>query len=61
VSDLYLLVLPAAALLVLGLCYAVIVGWSVVLGRVAQSVSTWDELEEDDASDDKRFWANLSG
>ena len=59
-SYLYLLILPAAALLVLALWYGVIVGWAVVLGRMAQSVSTWDELEEDDVSDDKRFWPNLS-
>jgi hypothetical protein len=47
VSTLYLLILPAAALLALGLWYALVVGWSVVLGRMARSVSTWDELEED--------------
>jgi hypothetical protein len=50
VSYLYLLILPAAALLALVLWYALIVGWAVVLGRMAQSVSAWDELEEDDAS-----------
>jgi hypothetical protein len=47
VSKLYLLLLPAAALLVLGLWFALVVGWSVVLGRMARSVSTRDELEED--------------
>lgn len=44
---LYLLILPAAALLALGLWYALVVGWSVVLGRMGRSISTWDELEED--------------
>ncbi len=38
-SKLYLLLVPAAALLALGLCYALVVGWSFVLGRMARSVS----------------------
>ena len=59
-SYLYLLILPAAAFLVLVLCYAVIVGWAVVLGRMAQSVSTWDELEQDDANGQEEFLGNLS-
>ena len=46
-SKLYLLLIPAAALLALGLWYALVVGWSFVLGRMARSVSTRDELEED--------------
>ena len=46
-SSLYLLLVPAAARLALGLWYALVVGWSFVLGRMARSVSTWDELEED--------------
>ena len=56
----YLLVIPAAALLALVLDYAVIVGWSVILGRMAQSVSSWDEPEEDDANGRKDFLGNLS-
>jgi hypothetical protein len=60
VSYLYLLIVPAAALLGLVLWYTVIVGWAVVLGRMAQSVSTWDELEEDDAGGRKEFLGNLS-
>jgi hypothetical protein len=50
VSYLYLLILSAAALLGLVLWYALIVGWAVALGRMAQSVSTWDELEEDNVA-----------
>jgi hypothetical protein len=50
VGYLYLLILPAAALLALVLWYALIVGWAVVLGRMARSVSAWDELQEDNAA-----------
>jgi hypothetical protein len=50
VSYLFLLILPAAALLGLAVWYALVVGWAVVLGRMARSVSAWDELEEDNAA-----------
>jgi hypothetical protein len=42
VSYLYLLLLPAAVLLVLVLQYALIAGWAlaVILGRMARSVPT---------------------
>lgn len=46
---LYLMMILPAALLVLVLWYALVVGWALILRRMAQSVSTWDELEEDDA------------
>jgi hypothetical protein len=49
VGYLYLMMILPAALLVLVLWYALVVGWALILRRMAQSVSTWDELEEDDA------------
>jgi len=59
VSYLYLLIVPAAALLGLVLWYALVLGWAVVLGRMAQSVSTWDELEEDDGGGRKSVSGQL--
>jgi hypothetical protein len=59
-SYLYLLILPAAAFLVLLLWYAVIVGWAALLGRLQRSVSTWDELEEDDAIRQQEYLGKLS-
>jgi hypothetical protein len=46
-TYLYLVIILSAALLVLVLWYALVVGWALILRRMAQSVSTWDELEED--------------
>jgi hypothetical protein len=43
VRFLYLMILPAALLLVLVLWYALVVGWALILRRMAQSVATWDE------------------
>jgi hypothetical protein len=48
---LYLLILLAAAALVVILWCLLIVAWSLVLGRVSQSVTTWDELDELDERD----------
>jgi hypothetical protein len=45
VGYLSLMILPAA-LLVLVLWYALVAGWALILSRMAQSVATWDELEE---------------
>jgi hypothetical protein len=42
----YVLILPAVAALVGGLWYVAVNTWAVVLRRMAQSVSTWEELEE---------------
>jgi hypothetical protein len=46
VRYLYLMIVPAALLLVLVLWYALLVGWALMLRRMAQSVAAWDELEE---------------
>jgi hypothetical protein len=48
VSYLYLLAIPAVALLVLALWYGAIVGWALVLRRMASSIRSWDELERDE-------------
>jgi hypothetical protein len=42
-----------AALLALVLWCGLVVGWALVLRRIAQSVSNWDELEEDEVADDR--------
>jgi hypothetical protein len=49
VGYLYLMMILPAVLLVLVLWCALVVGWASILSRTAQSVSTWDEFEEDDA------------
>jgi hypothetical protein len=43
---LYLLILLAAAALVVILWCALIVAWALILSRVSQSLTTWDELDE---------------
>jgi uncharacterized membrane protein len=48
---LYLLIFLAVAALVVILWCVLIVAWSLVLGRVSQSVTTWDELDELDERD----------
>jgi hypothetical protein len=46
VSYLYLLkFLPRLTLLALALWYALIVGWALILRRIGQSLSIWDELD----------------
>jgi hypothetical protein len=60
VRYLYLMILPAAALLVLVLWCALVAGWALILGRMAQSVSTGDELEEAMPVDRQESLANLS-
>jgi hypothetical protein len=60
VRDLYLMILPAAALLVLVLWCALVAGWALILGRMEQSVPTGDELEEAMPADRQESLANLS-
>jgi hypothetical protein len=60
VRYLYLMILPAALLLALVLWYALVVGWALMLRRMAQSVSTGDELEEAMPADRQESFANLS-
>jgi hypothetical protein len=60
VRDLYLMILPAAALLVLVLWCALVAGWALILGRMEQSVSTGHELEEAMPADRQESLANLS-
>ena len=43
---LYVMMILPAALLVLVLWYAIVVGWALILRRIAaKSFSTWDELD----------------
>jgi hypothetical protein len=60
VGYLYLMMILPAALLVLVLWYALVVGWALILRRMAQSVSTWDELEEAMPADRQESLANFS-
>ena len=46
VQLLYLLILPAVPAVALLLWYFAILAWAHVLHRVAQSPSTWQELDE---------------
>jgi hypothetical protein len=43
--------LPLAAVLVLTLWYGAAFVWARVLRRMAQSVSTWEELDESDMAE----------
>jgi len=60
VRDLYLMILPTAALLVLVLWCALVAGWASILGRMAQSVSSGDELEGAMPADRQESLANLA-
>jgi hypothetical protein len=42
----YLLIIPIGAVVAILVWYAMVVGWAIVLRRMGQSVSTWEQLED---------------